>query len=967
MSATSWKVGVSGDWFTPANWTSGVPTSAADVTIDAFGTYTVTLSSAGVAHSLSLDAKNATLSESSSGTLVVGGNFVVQAGTAVLNGNNNFAGSLTVVGAHSTAFVNGTNTITGGTAIENFATLELGNGAGLGTAGLTLAQGELRATATETVDNTLIVNTAATIAAATGKALTLANGNWSIVQANAILQFGTDTDTGVVVWHTATPGTDDSHDIVVQGGTLKSGDANFGELFTNALETSVNAGAKLDLAGANVTINDLQGLGIVTSTTGAPVLTLTTDEGGGSFDQETMGNTLAGSLSIDLVNDVVSTTYVFTARNVYTGTTTVESGAELDVGGGGTSGTLGSGTVQLNGSGFLLFDRSDTLTIANTITGNGGAGYEGGTYVVRGSNTYSGGTQISENALVEAGFASAIGSGRLLIAESAEFLATANMTLTNALHFGFGDDAATIAATHGHTLTLSAASNWDIDNSTGVLIGDGTHDGTVLWNAGAGGTFEDGNATIDIRSGTLKDGDGTLYEFLQNFASVTIDAGATLNGAMFLQHVEGQGGIVLGGNATLTLSASDFAGTIAARTLDINGGAAVLTGDSTGVGSADINGTLVLGDGGTTGSIGAAPILIDLGTLVIDHSNDVALTGLITGGASFATLELLGPGTTTIDRTNDFGDTVDLVAGELSIDRNAAIGNGTLKFEGGEFLVTGNVTMASSSLNITGDVTFAAAAGKVLTLEAASWTFDADSIAFGDGTNTGKIVWHTPGSGSGVAPGDHFTVDVAAGTQLISDGNMGQLLFTADSTTIEAGATLNIGTQGVSIGNLLGAGTIIGSGGNLDVKDGDFAGVIRGSSNVEVSGDFEITGRNTFTGDYNLGTGATLTLGNIATEDVFFFGNATLAFTLGHAYSGTVSNFDMNVGQTMDFEGVSFGSATEHFHNGVLTISDGTHSMHVALDGSFSDASFALSDDHHGGTAVNFTGTFADGDYFANG
>ena len=83
MSATSWKVGVSGDWFTAANWQGGVPTSATDVTIDAFGTYTVTLSGAGAAHSLSLDATGATFSESSSGTLIVGGNFGVQAGTTV--------------------------------------------------------------------------------------------------------------------------------------------------------------------------------------------------------------------------------------------------------------------------------------------------------------------------------------------------------------------------------------------------------------------------------------------------------------------------------------------------------------------------------------------------------------------------------------------------------------------------------------------------------------------------------------------------------------------------------------------------------------------------------------------------------------------------------------------------------------------------------------------------------------------
>ncbi len=415
----------------------------------------------------------------------------------------------------------------------------------------------------------------------------------------------------------------------------------------------------------------------------------------------------------------------------------------LDVGGDGTTGSLGTGTVQLN-NGVLNFDRQQTCsTAANTIIGTGGVDYlGGGTYVVRGSNAYSGGTQIFENALVEAGLASAIGSGRLDIGRGGEFIATANMTLTNALLFGFAHDTATIAAAHGHTLTLSAASDWDVNRGTEVLIGDGTHNGTVLWKAGSGGTFEDSNAALEIRSGMLKDGDGTLYEFLQDFASVTIDAGATLSGARFLQHVQGQGSIVFAGNGFLTLGASDFAGTIDARTLDIDGGAVVLTGDSTGVGSVEITGTLVLGDGGTTGSVGAAPIHINPGTLIIDHSDDVALTGMITGSASFATLELFGTGTTTIDRTNDFGRTVDLVAGELSIDRNAAIGNGTLIVEGGEFLVTGNVTMASSTLIVTGDVTFAAAPGKALTLEAASWSFDAHSITFGDGTNTGKIVRH---------------------------------------------------------------------------------------------------------------------------------------------------------------------------------------------------------------------------------
>ncbi len=323
MSATSWKVGVNGDWFTAANWAGGVPTSATDVTIDAFGTYTVTLSGAGAAHSLLLNSLGATLSESASGSLAVGGAFEIDAGTAVLNGNNICGGGLTVTGFRSTAFVNGANIITGGTTIENFATLDLGNAGGLGSTSVTLFQGELRATATETINNALILNRAATIAASAGKTLTLANGNWSIVNTTTDIQFGTGTDTGTIVWRTTSPGTNDGHDILIQGGTLKGGDANFGTLFANAFETTVNTGAKLDLAGANATINDLQGFGIVTSSAGAPVLTLTTDvsSGDSNFDQQTVSNTLAGGLSLDLLNDVVSTTYIFTAKNIYTGAT----------------------------------------------------------------------------------------------------------------------------------------------------------------------------------------------------------------------------------------------------------------------------------------------------------------------------------------------------------------------------------------------------------------------------------------------------------------------------------------------------------------------------------------------------------------------------------------------------------------------------------------------------------------------
>src|SRR5690348_7954800 len=129
-----WKVGVSGDWFTPANWSGGVPTSSTDVFINAFGTYTVTLSAAAAANSVTLNSGGATLSESSGGTLTVAGLFEVAAGTALLDGDNTFAGGLAVLGQYSTAILNGVNEIGGNIEVANSAVLDVGNSGALSTA-----------------------------------------------------------------------------------------------------------------------------------------------------------------------------------------------------------------------------------------------------------------------------------------------------------------------------------------------------------------------------------------------------------------------------------------------------------------------------------------------------------------------------------------------------------------------------------------------------------------------------------------------------------------------------------------------------------------------------------------------------------------------------------------------------------------------------------------------------------------
>ena len=79
----------------------------------------------------------------------------------------------------------------------------------------------------------------------------------------------------------------------------------------------------------------------------------------------TVANAISGS---GAVNQVGTSTTSLTGANTYSGTTTISAGI-LSVGAGGTTGTLGTGAVVNNGT--LQINRSDAITVANTISGTG--------------------------------------------------------------------------------------------------------------------------------------------------------------------------------------------------------------------------------------------------------------------------------------------------------------------------------------------------------------------------------------------------------------------------------------------------------------------------------------------------------------------------------------------------------------------------------------------------------------------
>ena len=129
---------------------------------------------------------------------------------------------------------------------------------------------------------------------------------------------------------------------------------------------------------------------------------------------EITGN-LTSSGTKDSITKSGNGTLSLTGANSYPGGTTINGGI-LQIGGGGNSGTLGSGTVTDNAA--LVFNRSDNgLVVSNVITGSGSLAQIGaGTVAVSGNNTYTGGTTLAAGTLVLANTSgSALGSGVLTL------------------------------------------------------------------------------------------------------------------------------------------------------------------------------------------------------------------------------------------------------------------------------------------------------------------------------------------------------------------------------------------------------------------------------------------------------------------------------------------------------------------------------------------------------------------------
>ena len=310
------------------------------------------------------------------GAIVDGGTFAIDDDSAVTLANAiSGSGNLEQFGDGVTS-INTANTYTGGTTILA-GTLAFGNGRALGSGTVALSFGELLATANETLTNALSLSGTSTIAAAHGKTLNVDESTLTIA-AHSTLNIGSVGEDGTVLWHTSNNGSSITSPFLgvhVQAGTLKDGDGELSFLLDNAAQTTIDAGASIDLAGFDTDIVDLVGAGAVIDSGAAATLTLDAADFSGTisgalklfFDGDatlsgledyTGGATLDGPITVTNAGtyDLVANTNITGAA----GSSFVNNNVFEKTGGGGVSdvtsnfvnnGTLNvlSGSVQFTG------------------------------------------------------------------------------------------------------------------------------------------------------------------------------------------------------------------------------------------------------------------------------------------------------------------------------------------------------------------------------------------------------------------------------------------------------------------------------------------------------------------------------------------------------------------------------------------------------------------------------------------
>jgi autotransporter-associated beta strand protein len=713
-------------------------------------------------------------------------------GTMVLTGNNNYTGTTTI----------------------SSGTLQVGNGGATGSLGTGVV-----------VDNAnLIFNLSSTT---TAPGAISGTGNLSQVGTGTTILAANNTYTGTTT---------------ISGGTLQVGNGGAaGSLGTGAVTD--NANLKFNTTGTTTVNGSISGTGNLTQAgTGTTVLadnnsyagsttisagTLQVGNGGttGSLgtastvtDNGTLTFNLSGNTTVNasingtgnLVQKGTGTT-VLAANNAYGGTTTITAGT-LQVGNGGTAGSLGAGSVS--DSGNLTFDLSNNTTIANAISGSGTL-----------ENVYLGTTQ---------GLTSVSGfTGTYVAVANENNASAATFNIPTGTNLASNTFDVIIAATNPNaSFTPFPVFNTQNTSYTGTPTLE--IDGVVVANnsAAVGGELTSYNTNITLGGGylwSLNNGTTTTY-YTTTLGSTTtaLTGNATITVAPGLTVTEAG---LLSGSGNLSIQQCGFAQCLPSTT--------ILTANNTYTGTTTVtNGTLQIGNGGTSGSLGTGNV-IDSGNLTFDVSGTTTVAGSISGTGN---LTQAGTGTTVLAANNSYSGSTTISAGTLQV------GNGG----------TAGTLGTASSITDNGDLTFDL-----------SGTTTFNTVIGGTGNVTQL------GTGTTILTGNNTysgTTNITAGTLQVGNngtsGTLGTGAVTDNSnlTINRSDAALNLSTVAASSGGITGSGSFTSNVvGNFTIdRSINLGGNVTAIGGAGTNGTNRSVANGTAGGSIIVATGSSITAGNVA-------------------------------------------------------------------------------------------------------
>jgi fibronectin-binding autotransporter adhesin len=690
-----------------------------------------------------------------------------------------------------------------------------------------------------------------------------------------------------------------------------------------------------------------------------------------SSSDMTVGNLISGTGS---VTQAGSGRTILTADNTYSGTTTISAGT-LQIGNGGATGSLGTSGVVNNG--VLAFNRSAAADIDNVISGSGSVSVTGtGRIRFNASNTYGGGTVVT-NGTVEVAADAGLGlaSGGLTL-DGGALITAGSFASGRAVVLNSGGGG--IEAGTGTALTLNG-----VISGTGTLSLNGS--GTVVLgavNTYTGDTIVNGGVLSVAADSGLGSTAGTLF---LNGGGLTTTATFSTARSIVLQS---DTDFRPAGGTTLTVAGTVTGGSGLAMS---GAGTLVLTGTNS-YGTTTINsGTLQVGDGVNTGTLGSGGV-VNNAALVFNNPGTSLVAGEISGTG---TLTQAGTGTTVLQADNSYTGLTTITAGTLQVGNNGTTGtlgtanvvnDGALVFARSDGLTVNNLISGTGSVAQNGGGTLTLAADNTYSggtflnagvLQVSSnarlgalsggLTFAGGTLATTASFTSARSITLNTGNGS-FAP--------AAGTTLALTGPIsgagGLIMNGAGRLELSAGNTYQLGTGIVSGVLAISA----------DSALGDAAGVLQMTGGALVTtADISMTrsvGLLNATAALRPDTGTTLTLSGAISDlgppaGFVMDGAGTLVLTGTNTYSGTttISSGTLRVGAggatgTLGSGDVVNNAALVFNRTGALTVPgaiSGTGTVTQAGTGT----TVLTGDNSYSGTTTISAGTLQIGDGGSNG